>query len=249
MKVTPCSSGSLTPTFQKPTDWMIEAMPQVKRSALIRWISCSLGQADGAGEQDRHDDRAGVERQDVLQAVERELLRREDLVDRVDHLAGARCGFCLTHGANLNLSLSGGPGLRRASTPSGNPPQRLLDAPSAVACVKPPKPRRPRSAPVVRSDSNSPQPGLRAAVDERPGEGLRKGLGRAVPERRGALGDNFRMTAGTARSAHLQNCQDSHRRWRGPPCAIRRRAVSRWRPAPYRRPGCRRSAGPARTSR
>ena len=37
--VTPCSSGSLTPTFQKPTDWMIEAMPQVNRSALIRWIS------------------------------------------------------------------------------------------------------------------------------------------------------------------------------------------------------------------
>ena len=37
--VTPCSNGSLTPTFQKPTDWMIEAMPQVNRSALIRWMS------------------------------------------------------------------------------------------------------------------------------------------------------------------------------------------------------------------
>ncbi len=41
VKVTPCSSGSLTPIFQKPTDWMIEAIPQVNRSALIRWISCS----------------------------------------------------------------------------------------------------------------------------------------------------------------------------------------------------------------
>ncbi len=41
VNVTPCSSGSLTPTFQKPTDWMIEAMPQVNRSALIRWINCS----------------------------------------------------------------------------------------------------------------------------------------------------------------------------------------------------------------
>ena len=39
VKVTPCSSGSLTPTFQKPTDWMIEAMPQVNRSALMRWMS------------------------------------------------------------------------------------------------------------------------------------------------------------------------------------------------------------------
>ena len=41
MKVTPWSSGRRTPTFQNPTDWMIDAMPQVKRSALIRWISCS----------------------------------------------------------------------------------------------------------------------------------------------------------------------------------------------------------------
>ena len=39
VKVTPCSSGSLTPTFQNPTDWMIEAMPQVNRSALMRWTS------------------------------------------------------------------------------------------------------------------------------------------------------------------------------------------------------------------
>jgi len=34
--VTPCSSGIRTPILQKPTDWMIDAMPQVKRSALIR---------------------------------------------------------------------------------------------------------------------------------------------------------------------------------------------------------------------
>ena len=39
VNVTPCSSGRRTPTFQKPIDWMIEAMPQVNRSALIRWIS------------------------------------------------------------------------------------------------------------------------------------------------------------------------------------------------------------------
>ena len=42
VNVTPCSSGSRTPIFQKPTDWMIEAMPQVKRSALMRWMSCSV---------------------------------------------------------------------------------------------------------------------------------------------------------------------------------------------------------------
>ena len=42
VKVTPCSSGNRTPTFQNPTDWMIEAMPQVNRSALMRWISCSV---------------------------------------------------------------------------------------------------------------------------------------------------------------------------------------------------------------
>jgi hypothetical protein len=35
-KVTPWSRGSRTPIFQKPTDWMMEAMPQVNRSALIR---------------------------------------------------------------------------------------------------------------------------------------------------------------------------------------------------------------------
>ena len=40
VKVTPCSSGSRTPIFQNPTDWMMEAMPQVKRSALIRCTSC-----------------------------------------------------------------------------------------------------------------------------------------------------------------------------------------------------------------
>ena len=34
--VTPCSSGSRTPIFQKPTVWMIDAMPQVNRSALMR---------------------------------------------------------------------------------------------------------------------------------------------------------------------------------------------------------------------
>jgi xanthine/uracil permease len=39
VNVTPCSSGSRTPTFQNPTDWMIEAIPQVNRSALIRWTS------------------------------------------------------------------------------------------------------------------------------------------------------------------------------------------------------------------
>ena len=42
VNVTPCSSGSRTPIFQKPTDWMIEAMPHVKRSALMRWMSCSV---------------------------------------------------------------------------------------------------------------------------------------------------------------------------------------------------------------
>ena len=36
VNVTPCSSGSRTPTFQKPTDWISDAMPQVSRSALIR---------------------------------------------------------------------------------------------------------------------------------------------------------------------------------------------------------------------
>ena len=41
VKVTPCSSGSRTPIFQMPTDCRIEAMPQVNRSALIRWISWS----------------------------------------------------------------------------------------------------------------------------------------------------------------------------------------------------------------
>ena len=41
VKVTPCSSGSRTPIFQNPTDWMIEAIPQVNRSALIRWTSSS----------------------------------------------------------------------------------------------------------------------------------------------------------------------------------------------------------------
>jgi hypothetical protein len=39
VNVTPCRGGSWTPTFRKPTDGMIDAMPQVKRSALIRWIS------------------------------------------------------------------------------------------------------------------------------------------------------------------------------------------------------------------
>ncbi len=41
VNVTPWSSGSRTPIFQNPTDWMIEAIPQVNKSALIRWMSWS----------------------------------------------------------------------------------------------------------------------------------------------------------------------------------------------------------------
>ena len=36
--VTPWMIGSRTPTFQKPTDWISVAIPQVNRSALMRWI-------------------------------------------------------------------------------------------------------------------------------------------------------------------------------------------------------------------
>ncbi len=43
VNVTPCSSGRRTPIFEPmPTDWISEAMPQVNRSALIRWISCAV---------------------------------------------------------------------------------------------------------------------------------------------------------------------------------------------------------------
>ena len=40
-KVTPCSRGSRTPTFQNPTAWMIEAIPQVNRSAVMSLTSSS----------------------------------------------------------------------------------------------------------------------------------------------------------------------------------------------------------------
>jgi hypothetical protein len=40
VNVTPWSRGSRTPIFQNPTDWMMDAMPQVNRSALIRWTVC-----------------------------------------------------------------------------------------------------------------------------------------------------------------------------------------------------------------
>ncbi len=36
VKVTPWTRGSLAPIFQTPSAWMIEATPQVSRSALIR---------------------------------------------------------------------------------------------------------------------------------------------------------------------------------------------------------------------
>jgi hypothetical protein len=36
VNVTPCSSGSRTPIFQNPSDWISDATPQVNRSALIR---------------------------------------------------------------------------------------------------------------------------------------------------------------------------------------------------------------------
>ena len=83
VNVTPCSSGSRTPIFQKPTDWMIDAMPQVNRSALMRWTSSSV-QAERTGHQDRHQHGAGVERQHVLEAVRGELRDGQHLVDGVD---------------------------------------------------------------------------------------------------------------------------------------------------------------------
>ena len=39
--VTPWMIGRRTPTFQNPTDWIRVAMPQVNRSALIRWMVVS----------------------------------------------------------------------------------------------------------------------------------------------------------------------------------------------------------------
>ncbi len=41
VNVTPWSRGSRTPILQNPTDWMIDAIPQVNRSALIRYASCA----------------------------------------------------------------------------------------------------------------------------------------------------------------------------------------------------------------
>ena len=47
--VTPCSNGSRTPTFQNPTAWMIDAIPHVKRSAVISltrsWVGRSMAVA------------------------------------------------------------------------------------------------------------------------------------------------------------------------------------------------------------
>lgn len=44
-KVTPCSSGSLTPIFQNPTACRIEATPQVNRSAVINMVSASASRS------------------------------------------------------------------------------------------------------------------------------------------------------------------------------------------------------------
>lgn len=41
VEVTPWTRGSRAPTFQTPSAWTIEAMPQVSRSALMRWTSSS----------------------------------------------------------------------------------------------------------------------------------------------------------------------------------------------------------------
>ena len=41
VNVTPCSSGSRTPMFQKPIAWMIDAMPHVNRSAEMRYTRSS----------------------------------------------------------------------------------------------------------------------------------------------------------------------------------------------------------------
>ena len=41
VNVTPWIRGNFTPTFQKPTDCIIEAMPHVNRSALMSATVCS----------------------------------------------------------------------------------------------------------------------------------------------------------------------------------------------------------------
>ena len=91
VNVTPCSSGSLHPDLPEPDgldDRGDTAGEQVGVDQMDQFL---LGQPDRAGQQDRHHHRAGVERQHVLDAVDRQLRDREYLVDRMlDRLGTTR---------------------------------------------------------------------------------------------------------------------------------------------------------------
>lgn len=51
-----------------PADWMMVAMPQVSRSALMRWTSVWLHEPEAGSNDERDDHGARVEREDVLNA-------------------------------------------------------------------------------------------------------------------------------------------------------------------------------------
>jgi hypothetical protein len=93
-------SGNLTPTFQKPTDWIMEAMPHVKRSALINWTSCSFESPIAAARRQQYDHSARVKCQHMLEPINCQTRRRKNLVHGVDGAGGfesCRNTFYVSH--------------------------------------------------------------------------------------------------------------------------------------------------------
>jgi hypothetical protein len=91
VKVIPWMSGSRTPIFQNPTDWMME---QIRVNEVRQLL---FREPDGTRDQYRHYDRAGVERQHVLEPVYSQPPRRKHRVHGVGNPTRPLYRRCMRH--------------------------------------------------------------------------------------------------------------------------------------------------------
>ena len=93
-------------------------MPQANRSALISNAICSGGELEGAADDERHGDRAGIHDEDVLEAErDRQCRDRQHLVDRMHGVSESGAVVADVGVAEATATIDALPRLARATTP------------------------------------------------------------------------------------------------------------------------------------